>query len=160
MSQIIINGQPLYQVDLPEMTMAEYLALPEEERPNVWIREDAEYADIPSENIKHTSVSVTADGAKTYSQLFDALYALLDTTKLTPFSVLQINKDVYQTITTDTTTLMFTACIFNTSTGRGCSAMAKVASSSSTLHMQTSEGNVDNYSSSVPANGRVITLYY
>ena len=40
MSQIIINGQPLYQVDLPEMTLAEWLALPVAERPKEWIRTD------------------------------------------------------------------------------------------------------------------------
>ena len=58
MSQIIINGQPLYQVDLPEMTMAEYLALPVAERPKEWIRTDAEYTDIPAENVSYGSGSV------------------------------------------------------------------------------------------------------
>ena len=58
MSQIIINGQPLYQVDLPEMTLAEWLALPEEERPKTWIRTDADYTDIPAENVSYGSGSV------------------------------------------------------------------------------------------------------
>ena len=61
MSQIIINGQPLYQVDLPEMTMAEYLALPEAERPKEWIRTDAEYTDIPAENVELSDGSSVQD---------------------------------------------------------------------------------------------------
>lgn len=52
MSQIIINGQPLYQVDLPEMTLAQWQALPVAERPKEWIRTDAEYTDIPAENVE------------------------------------------------------------------------------------------------------------
>lgn len=58
MSQIIINGQPLYQVDLPEMTLAEWLALPVAERPKEWIRTDADYTDIPAENVSYGSGSV------------------------------------------------------------------------------------------------------
>lgn len=52
MSQIIINGQPLYQVDLPEMTLAQWQALPVAERPKEWIRTDAEYTDISAENVE------------------------------------------------------------------------------------------------------------
>lgn len=58
MSQIIINGQPLYQVDLPEMTLAQWLALPVAERPKEWIRTDAEYTDIPAENVSYDGGSV------------------------------------------------------------------------------------------------------
>lgn len=66
MSQIIINGQPLYQVDLPEMTLAQWLALPVAERPKEWIRTDAEYTDIPAENVSYGSGSVkdALDGLK------------------------------------------------------------------------------------------------
>lgn len=58
MSQIIINGQPLYQVDLPEMTLAQWQALPVAERPKEWIRTDADYDDIPAENVSYGSGSV------------------------------------------------------------------------------------------------------
>lgn len=70
MSQIIINGQPLYQVDLPEMALAEWLALPVAERPKEWIRTDAEYTDIPAENVSFGDGSV-ADALtwKTLGQL-------------------------------------------------------------------------------------------
>lgn len=68
MPQIIINGQPLYQVDLPEMTLAQWLALPVAERPKEWIRTDAEYTDIPAENVSYGSGSVKdaldAEGVK------------------------------------------------------------------------------------------------
>lgn len=41
-------------------------------------------------------VSVTSDGSKTYAQLFDALYALIDVSKITPRSYLMINQYIYK----------------------------------------------------------------
>ena len=61
MSQIIINGQPLYQVDLPEMTLAEWQALPVAERPKEWIRTDADYTDIPAENVEFKEIDINVN---------------------------------------------------------------------------------------------------
>lgn len=78
MSQIIINGQPLYQVDLPEMTLAEYLALPAAERPKEWIRTDAEYTDIPAENVElsdGTSVQDALDDMTSGTLIYPVVFA-------------------------------------------------------------------------------------
>lgn len=43
-------------------------------------------------------VQVTSDGVKTWSQMFDSLYALIDRTKLTHQSVLIINTGFYRPV--------------------------------------------------------------
>lgn len=51
MPAIRINDIPLFQVDLPSMTLAQYNALPEADRPKHWIRTDLEYRNIPASMI-------------------------------------------------------------------------------------------------------------
>ena len=63
-----------------ELTQAEFDELtPEEQNRGVIVIKDANPIYVPSNN----AVSVTADGVKTYGQLFSELYALADATKVT-----------------------------------------------------------------------------
>lgn len=57
MSAIYINGEPVVQSNFPEMTLAQYNALPEAEKPEFWIRTDASYDSIPG-----TAVTFNNDG--------------------------------------------------------------------------------------------------
>lgn len=63
-----------------ELMQAEFDELtPEEQNRGVIVIKDANPSYLPSDN----AVSVTADGVKTYRQLFNELYALIDATKVT-----------------------------------------------------------------------------
>ena len=68
MSAIYINGEPVVQSNFPEMTLAQYNALPEAEKPEFWIRTDASYDSIPGtavtfDNEGTTIESTDVDGA-------------------------------------------------------------------------------------------------
>jgi hypothetical protein len=68
MSAIYVNGKPVVQSSFPEMTLAQYNALPESERPEFWIRTDASYDSIPGtavtfDNEGTTIESTDVDGA-------------------------------------------------------------------------------------------------
>ena len=69
-----------------EIQQADFdLLTPTEQTTGGYIITDANPSYIPADNC----VSVTADGTKTYTQLFDALYALIDKTKMSRNAVLK-----------------------------------------------------------------------
>ena len=73
-----INGQIIGGVlDLPSMDKSDWENLPIKPPFSIW--NDVDYHNEPSDN----SVSVTADGVKTNSQLLNALFALVDPAKVT-----------------------------------------------------------------------------
>ena len=113
---------------------------------------------VPSEE----SVSVTADGVKTYSQLLDALFAQIDFAKVTRHSVLQVSgTSVLQS---------YMLSVMHPNTDMHMYRLAKSGSqcvetvtvllpSGSTMGYWTS-GTYTDDSSSVPASGRTLALYY
>ena len=113
---------------------------------------------FPSSRVTHESVSVTADGVKTYSQMLDAVYAAMDTSKLTYYSVLTFNKEVFNINFLDATTPIFgeTLCISaNRIEAKGCRVQA-----SGSIYAVLQSSGVTNISSSVPSSGTVFTVVY
>ena len=111
------------------------------------------------------SVSVTADGVKTYTQILNALFAQIDLNKITETSMFSFKTEsgvqnfyklARKTGTdctfsrTQLTTSLITIDAFNLSSA---SSSFIVASGSSSLTISDS-------SSQVPDNGRVYTVFY
>lgn len=123
-------------------------------------------ASYPASRITHESVSVTADGVKTYKSLMNELYALVDQTKLTPRSyMLNINpsgnKYPYYLERITSTEISFWK-------QRASSANVLVdtfylSSSNSLLYeimTSTSGTTIYDESNSTVASGNVFTIYY
>ena len=114
-------------------------------------------ASYPASRVSHESVSVTADGVKTYSQLFDALFALVDFSKLTVRSMLMIDKNPFYCMEIrNGTQIVYTLFDYNTSNNQSRGLKIIMKSTSSVYHAQ----NDGDYSASVASNGKVITIYY
>lgn len=166
MSQIIINGQPLYQADLPEMTLAQWQALPVSERPKEWIRTDGSPclyyendmmpSSYPASRVTHESVSVTADGVKTWATLFGELFALIDNSKTSNRSHLKVaysatQYEVYMPTWISPTEYMFSRVFY-----QGSTLMVYYATISANPSF-TINGSA---SSSKPGAGTVISFEY
>lgn len=167
MSRVLINGQDVNMTDgFPEMNYDEWKALPKELRPDFTIIKDRNYTGEPLD----ISVSVTADGVKTYSQCLDALYALIDRNKITRNAILKIDVGTtifYGSLAVDivsTGVLLF----YNTNSSTlnfSNSVNVKLTSSGSIYQGCRAQGSspynvFSDYSSDVPASGTVFTLYY
>lgn len=167
MSRVLINGQDVNMTDgFPEMNYDEWKALPKELRPDFTIIKDRDYTGEPLDN----SVSVTADGVKTYSQCLDALYTLIDRNKITRNAILKIDVGTtifYGSLAVDivsTGVLLF----YNTNSSTlnfSNSVNVKLTSSGSIYQGCRAQGSspynvFSDYSSDVPASGTVFTLYY
>ena len=102
------------------------------------------------------SVSVTADGVKTYSEILDDLYALIDTDKITNISTLQ--RDSINCVLVDNgATKEFSVAWMNAS-HYGISFFSLGASGSTFFEMQ--DGTITDKSNSVVNAGRVFTFRY
>ena len=103
------------------------------------------------------TVSVTADGVKTYKMLFNELFALVDFSKITVRSMLTVAGGLFTLMGfTVNTQLIFILYDYNTSNNQSNGIKATLKASDSQYHVQ----NQGDYSNSVASNGRVITLYY
>lgn len=123
-----------------------------------WSAEDVETVlnQIKSD-LNKGSVELTADGSKTNSQLFDALYALIDTSKVSKDSALYYGEHtIYHII--QNSPLIFSLATVDASNGETV-AQITVVSSGSTIYIGRTGTRVDN-SGNVPSNGYKIKLVY
>lgn len=102
------------------------------------------------------SVSVTADGVKTVSQLFNELYALVDASKVKTGSTLSYGIEVFQIILIGS---YYGFMNFGISPTDWILKSATVASSTSSLRSVTN-AIISDDSATVPALGTVITITY
>ena len=107
------------------------------------------------------NVSVTADGIKTYGQLLDALFALIDSTKINQNTTVnhQYSATGFDTLNrSQTASDKFTfTCIYVDNSMNVITAALR--STGSTLKI-SDNGTITDFSSTVASNGTKFTLYY
>lgn len=103
------------------------------------------------------SVSVTADGVKTYRQLLNNLYSLLDITKITYNSYMKYGNYIYGLTLSMSGLYQYTvASIASSST-----FIQKISVQSTTSGCERISGTTyTDLSTQVPTNGSIFTLYY
>lgn len=163
MSRVLVNGQDVnYTSDFPEMTYDKWKALPEDLRPNYTVITDRDYTGEPIDN----SVSVTADGVKTWRELFNSLWALIDANKVTNNSYITEKSSTYYKVyninssmlnASITTEIRFSRMVLDTS--MEVEENWSIKSSSST-YFRATNGTFADWSTNVPTAGIVITLHY
>ena len=158
MSKVLFNGVELNGTqELPELTYAQYEAIPEGAKPKYWIMTD--------DALSGDSVSVTADGVKTYATLLNELYALVDHNKFGRNSVLVVavpnSNTVYARINRNTLSnrLIFSSTIIGYSNNDVLDYYF-ILDGSGSKYRERFNGSVTDESSTVPTNGTKITLYY
>lgn len=114
-------------------------------------------SDLTNKEDKHGSVSVTADGVKTYHTLFNELYALIDRTKLTDISVLKTGQYVFQLERIQSNEIWFSFCQCGSDSIFIRTAM--LGGTSSHLHSWNGSTHTT-MDGTVPTNGEVIKLSY
>lgn len=107
------------------------------------------------------SVSVTADGVKTFSQILDDLYALIDQTKINEKSILRIGNNILVIEHIDNSKIMFSRSLTEAAKVTNASATLK-ASSSSYIDAETVAASTSftNYGSTVATSGDVFKIIY
>lgn len=157
MSRVLVNGQDVnYTSDFPEMTYDKWKALPEDLRPNYTVITDRDYTGEPLD----ISVSVTADGVKTWATLLNELFALVDMSRVTRNScVIEAGESIYRIDDTDFSTRMrFTTALSTFSSPNYYLSTMNVKASDSnwsvTANSVTNKGNI------VPTLGTTLALYY
>lgn len=112
------------------------------------------------------SVSVTADGVKTWSQMFDSLWALIDFTKLSPNSLLTTglspNYACYQVSILSVSEVEFSNTRATTQLSQVLSIQIK-ESGSTFYTVNSMVGGATTLADNSPVvvgNGNVFTLYY
>lgn len=117
---------------------------------------DEVYAAVPVPG----DVSVTADGVKTNRQLLDALYALIDFTKLTKNSKISYNvgttHNYYELIAVDDTTVQYSKATATSNWG----IQHVILRASGSDFYQCSAGNITNAQATVPTTGIVWKIEY
>lgn len=108
-------------------------------------------------NKDNGSVSITADGVKTYSALLDELFALIDFTKLRSFSTLHIGASEYQCegLPTDNTYIRF-----STVSSLYIFRLQIKSSASEFLRFKFSDATDSDQSTTAPASGTEIKIKY
>lgn len=123
-------------------------------------------ASYPASRITRESVSVTADGVKTYSQLLDALYALINRSKLTINTTIEVavsNDQYILNISTVTSSAICFGSINSASAGSSSSLLYALKASGSIAQYCSHSNNGNNFtnqSESVLTSGAAITVYY
>ena len=109
------------------------------------------------QNIKQgESVSVTADGVKTYQQVLNSLFALLDTTKITYNSYMKYGNYIYRLTLIMTGLYQFTVASIASSN----TFIQKISVSASSGCERMSGSTFTDLTSQVPTNGATFTIYY
>lgn len=119
--------------------------------------------DVPIGEIEEDVVSVTADGVKTYSELLNELYTLIDSTKLTDSSYIPLGNKWFKF-----GRIVGGGYYFATSAGDTSAeyndtiAIRQTNSNYVTANVTYSSGvwSITNNSSTIPSNGTVIYLHY
>ena len=113
-----------------------------------------------SSKVNRGTVSVTPDGVKSFSQLFDALYALMDTSKINGLSVLQVGNAYYH-CTYISTYLEFTSINHGNAANNSFTTRLAISQSGSVYTICYFSGNFEDNSAIVPtANEFEIVLHY
>ena len=109
------------------------------------------------QNIKQgESVSVTADGVKTYRQVLNALYSLLDVTKITYNSYMKYGNYIYRLTLTMEGLFQYTVASIASSN----TFIQKLSVSATSGAERISGTTFTDLTTQVPSNGSVFTLYY
>ena len=122
-------------------------------------------ASYPASRVTHESVSVTADGVKTYEALLNALFALVDSAKLTRDTKL-VTENVFLQLGAVPPSGILTFIGGSSMTNDGGLYMYALRLHASNSRFRqiyiTSAGAVsnNNYGTNVPTAGTDITLYY
>lgn len=103
------------------------------------------------------SVSVTADGVKSYGTLLNELYALVDLTKITNESTILNGMDVFTIIRIESDLLIYELTQFYNQKVAVNEFQLKSSNSSFAAFY---DGSYINQSSNIVPNGKVLTLYY
>lgn len=113
-----------------------------------------------SSKVNRGTVSVTPDGVKSFSQLFDALYALMDTSKINGLSVLQVGNAYYH-CTYISTYLEFTSINHGNAANNSFTNRLAISQSGSVYTRCYFSGNFEDNSAIVPTvNEFEIVLHY
>ena len=102
------------------------------------------------------SVSVTADGVKTYQQILNELYALLDTTKITYNSYLKYGNYIYRLTLSMSGLYQYTVA----TTASSNTFIQKLSVSATSGCERMSGTTYSNLTTNVPTNGATFTIYY
>lgn len=118
-----------------------------------------------SSGVDSGSVSVTADGVKTLSTLLDELFALVDMSKVGPYTKLMFPDTaaihtIFSVIQFTSSDIVLTASYAWASASDSVLRTFNMKSSGSQYYWSRTNGTVGNGSSNVVDNGLIITLYY
>lgn len=124
-------------------------------------------ASYPASRVTHESVSVTADGSKNYGALFNELFALMDTSKVTESSfVVEKSGNYYSRFFLgfhSASQFDYVGTLILSTTAIEYISMSIQVSSSwhKTARINAGGGTtITNDTTTVPSNGTVYTLYY
>ena len=116
---------------------------------------------FPSSRVTHESVSVTADGVKTYSALLDQLIGAIDTNKLCPRSILVLNGHIGFPKKLNTNDWEFSSVAAYVGHLYVNTWVAKTSGSELVASDTTANStSFNDFSSTIPTSGTKITLYY
>lgn len=106
------------------------------------------------------SMSVTADGVKTYAQLLNELYSQINLSDVTVNSKLVIAEHPCTPATIGGSYVTFSSLYVQGGVAKAVYAVLQSSSSYYLSDFASSGTTTSNISTSVPASGKVITLYY
>lgn len=125
---------------------------------------DGDTTKTVQDEIERGSVSVTADGVKTYQTLLSELFALISFSKVNNNTTLVIDKDIYSISKISSTNYRFGMVNSASASGVAIYSISLVSSSSSCHYTAldcTNNGNtVTSLQTNVATSGIKITLYY
>ena len=102
------------------------------------------------------SVSVTADGVKTWAQLLRNLHGLIDFNKVNYNSVLTINKQIFHAQNFGPTEIS----VFNATVGASTAINYILLSNTECTRKQSVDGAISSLDSTIPTNGIEIAVHY
>lgn len=116
----------------------------------------------PASRITHESVSVTADGVKTYGQLIGAILATIDMNKVTNNSQIDIGGSIFRIVYKGSPYLTYSNAYFDTGTGKSLMTVINCTYPSTVLHYAQNGDSVTptNMTNTVVSAGTKVTLYY
>lgn len=113
--------------------------------------------DATMEEASADCVEVTADGVKTYENLLNELYALIDSTKLSLSSYIKIGNNSFRYSRVYNNGYSFVLCYGDTVNEVIDHFLVK---STNSLYTEWLNGTITQYQSNTPTSGTKITLYY
>ncbi len=112
--------------------------------------------DVPIGEIEEDYVSVTADGDKTYGQLFDELYVLISASRVTNMAVLLVGNYLHHVIRKTDGAYVFTLSLV----GTGARNLTAQITEGSSYYLEGNGATNTLLTTTKPSANTVITLYY